>query len=149
MSPADADSTYQWSRRGRTPTALVVVGVIWLVLAIAYFALQAAGWIVGFIALFTLPALYDLVTNPDAGFRLNAREMSWYSGNRSATLRLSEIDHMRLDTRLDFSVRATAVLSTGRKIRLPFESTPPHAALESACHAQGLATRRHHFSPIG
>lgn len=149
MSPADADRPYHWSRRGRTLTAVFVVGAIWMALALAYFALQAAWWMVAFVGLFTLPALYDLVANPDAGFSLDEREMSWFSGKREATLHLSEIDHLRLDTRLDFSVRATAVLTTGHKVRLPFESTPPHAALEAACHAHGLPTRRHHFSPIG
>ena len=57
----------------------------------------------------------------------------------------SEIDHFRLDTRLDFSVRATVVLRSGRKIRLPFEATPPHQAFEDALTARGVTVKRFHF----
>jgi hypothetical protein len=46
------------------------------------------------------------------------------------------------------SVRATVVLKTGRKIKLPFEATPPHRALETALHARGITTERHHFTLI-
>jgi len=137
---------YQFQRDARRlPTALVVAGV-WAVLAAAWFFLGAAWWIIGVLALFTLPALYDLAANPSAGLVLERQRLHWHSGKRHASLGLNEIAHMRLDTRLDFSVRATAVLHTGRKIRLPFESTPPHQALETALQDAGLKVERHHFT---
>ena len=60
-----------------------------------------------------------------------------------------EIDHMRFDTRLDFSVRVSAVLADRRKVRLPYEALPQHKRLEAACHAHGLRVERHHFSLLG
>lgn len=131
------------SARSRA-TAIAVLG-LWGVLLAAWLWLDAALWIVIPLALFGLPALYDLVADPKAGLRLEDDTISWFSGQRTATLALEEIDHMRLDTRLDFSVRASAVLKTGRKIRLPFESTPPHQAFEDALLARGLKVQRHHF----
>lgn len=125
-------------------TLLIVVGV-WAVLSAAWVWLEAAPWIVAFLAAFTLPAVYDLIRNPKAGLTLNAQTLSWFSGRRHGALELSEIELVRLDTRLDFSVRITAVLTSGRKIRLPFESTPPHQAFEDALKAQGVKTQRHHF----
>ena len=54
------------------------------------------------------------------------------AAQRDALVALTEVDHIRLDTRLDFSVRASIVLPNGRKIRVPFEATPPHQAFEDA-----------------
>lgn len=125
-------------------TALIVLG-IWSLLIALWIWLDAVWWLIAFLAAFTLPALYDLICNPKAGLSLDAEALRWFSGRREGALDLSEIDHIRLDTRLDFSVRVTAVLTSGRKIRLPFESTPPHQTLEDALQAQGVKTQRHHF----
>ncbi|MEM6890379.1 MAG: hypothetical protein AAF636_19930 [Pseudomonadota bacterium] len=149
MSPADAETPYVWVRSGRSLTGMVTVIAVWAALAAAYLMLDAAAWIVWGLAIFTLPALYDLIANPQAGLSLSENSLDWHSGRRHATLSRTEIDHLRLETRLDFSVRATAVLVSGRKVRLPFESTPPHQSLEAACQARGLRTERHHFLPGG
>jgi hypothetical protein len=125
-------------------TLLIVVGV-WAALFAALVWLDAAPWIVVFLWAFTLPAVYDLIRNPKAGLHLDAHTLSWFSGRRAGEIDLSEIAHVRLDTRLDFSVRVTAVLVSGRKIRLPFECTPPHQAFEDALVARGVKTQRHHF----
>ena len=69
----------------------------------------------------------------------------WFSGRRSGRVTTSEIDLVRLDTRLDFSVRVTLVLKNGEKVRLPFEATPPHAEFERELDPRGLKTRRTHF----
>jgi hypothetical protein len=78
-----------------------------------------------------------------------ADQLTWYSGRRRATLDWSEVTHVRFDTRLDFSVRATVLLTGGRKVRLPYESTPPDKLMEAALNAHGISTERHHFSLIG
>ncbi|MFC6638555.1 hypothetical protein GV827_01505 [Sulfitobacter sp. JBTF-M27] len=137
------DFTYH--RQGRSLRAGLIVLAIWLALAGAYFVLDAALWIVGFLAFFTLPALWDLYRNPPSGLTLTDQEIRWFTGKRTAQVALEEIERVRLDTRLDFSVRVTLVLQTGAKIRLPFEATPPHQALEDALNAHGLTTRRTHF----
>ncbi len=140
------DDTFTFRRTARNWPTLVAVLAVWGALILAYLVFEASGWIVGILGLFTLPAVYDLGRNPTAGVTLNSDRLDWYSGRVHAGLDLSEIDHIRLDTRLDFSVRATAVLHSGRKIRLPFESTPPHRPFEEVLNANGVKTVRHHFS---
>ena len=136
---------FVFEQQARNMRNLVIVLGVWAILFVAWVWLEAAPWIIAFLAAFTLPALYDLIRNPRSGLRLDSTTLTWFSGRRQGTLELSEIDHIRLDTRLDFSVRVTAVLTTGRKIRLPFESTPPHQAFEDALTARGVKTQRHHF----
>ena len=138
-------SLYAYERSGRTYGAALVVGAIWVALLAAWIWLEAATWIIIFIALFTIPAVIDLLRNPASGLRLTADTLSWHSGRRHAEVQLSEIEHVRLDTRLDFSVRASVVLQTGRRIRLPFESTPPHQPFEDALLAQDIKVLRFHF----
>ncbi|MEM6303516.1 MAG: hypothetical protein AAF744_02290 [Pseudomonadota bacterium] len=139
------DTPFAYRTAARSPATFLAFAAVWAALIAAWVWLDAAIWILAVIAAFTLPALYDLVMGPEAGLTLEADEMTWFSGRRTATLPYSEMAHMRLDTRLDFSVRATAVLQTGRKIRLPFEATPPHRAFEEALQARGLKVERHHF----
>lgn len=136
---------FVFEQQARSTRTLLIVFAIWVVLIAAWLWLDAAWWIMAFLAAFTLPAIYDLICNPTAGLRLDDTTLSWFSGRRHGTLELSEIDHVRLDTRLDFSVRITAVLTSGRKIRLPFECTPPHQAFEDALNALSVKTQRHHF----
>ncbi|MGJ5618576.1 hypothetical protein [Sulfitobacter sp. MF3-043] len=136
---------FVFDQQARSRKTLLIVVSIWVALVAAWIWLDAALWIVAFLAAFTLPAVSDLIRNPLSGLTLNNQTLSWFSGRRNGTLELSEIDHIRLDTRLDFSVRVTAVLTTGRKIRLPFESTPPHQAFQDALETRGVKTQRHHF----
>jgi hypothetical protein len=144
-----AAEPYTYSRQGRSRTTLWVVLGIWAALIAAILLVDAAPWLMGLIAAFTLPAVWDLWHNPAAGLELDGQGMHWFTGKRSASLDWSDIDRIRLDTRLDLSVRASAVLQSGRKIRLPYECTPPHQRLEAELNARGIRTERHHFSPIG
>ncbi len=139
------NNAFVFDQQARSRRTLLIVLGVWAALVAAWVWLEAASWIIAFLAAFTLPALYDLIRNPRSGLRLDATTMSWFSGRRQASIDLAEIDHIRLDTRLDFSVRVTAVLATGRKIRLPFESTPPHQAFEDALALRDVKTQRHHF----
>lgn len=139
------NDVFLFEQQARNRKTFVIVITVWGVLLAALIWLDAAPWIVVFLWAFTLPAVYDLIRNPRAGLTLDTRTLRWFSGRRTGALDLSEIDHIRLDTRLDFSVRITAVLTTGRKIRLPFECTPPHQAFEDALIARGVKTQRHHF----
>jgi hypothetical protein len=131
--------------RGRSLRTGVTVAGIWLVLIALWLGLAAHPVVIGFLALFTLPACWDLVTDPPSGLTLTADRLEWHSGKRHADVPLSEIDHVQMNTRLDFSVRVTLVLHTGAKIRLPFEATPPDQALENTLAQQGIKTRRTHF----
>lgn len=135
--------TYQ--RQGRDRRTALVVLAIWTALVMAWALIDMAWWLVLFLAAFTLPALWDHYANPLSGLILGDGRIAWFSGKRRADVALDEVDHVRLDTRLDFSVRATLVLKSGGKVRLPFEATPPHEAFEEALNARGISTKRFHF----
>jgi hypothetical protein len=145
---ARAPPPYRFVRAGRSWTAVLAVLGVWLACLIAWLVLDAAGWIVGVVLLFTLPALADLWRGTDAGLEIDAGHLRWWSGSREVRLALSEIDHVRLVTRLDLSVRMAAVLTGGKKIRAPIEATPPARELDPALRAHGLRTERHHFTAL-
>ena len=144
----DADD-FSFRQQGRNRAALLTVFAIWAVLIVLTLAVEAAPWLMIGVALFTLPAVWELYQNPASGLDFTPDQLAWFTGRRHAAIDWTEIDRFRLDTRLDFSVRATAVLNSGRKIRLPYECTPQHQLLEAALNARGIRTERHHFSLIG
>ena len=131
--------------QGRNTRTMITVGVIWLGLIFLWLRLEAHWVIVAFLGLFTLPACWDMITDPPSGLTLSDETLAWHSGKRHAEVALSEIDHVAMNTRLDFSVKVTLVLQTGAKVRLPFEATPPDQAFEDALTAHGIKTRRTHF----
>ncbi|MGB5865025.1 MAG: hypothetical protein WBG95_12090 [Sulfitobacter sp.] len=137
---------YTYTTRGRRPATFLTVLVVWGLIAAAYLWLEAAPMLLAFIGLFTLPALYDLAANPESRLTLNAETLSWTSGRQDAQIALSEIEHLRFDTRLDLSVRLSVVRPSGIKIRVPFPATPPHQEFEKTALEAGLKTCRHHFS---
>lgn len=144
-----AGERFDYKRQGRNRVALWVVPGIWLLLVGAILLLEASVWLILLIGLFTLPALWELITNPASGLTMDTQRICWFTSTRSAALEISEIARFRLDTRLDLSVRATAILKSGQKIRLPYECTPPDKRFEAELNARGIPTERHHFSPVG
>lgn len=136
---------YTYKRQGRSPAAALIVTLIWLALVFAYLYLEASPWVLALLALFTLPAAVDFARNPESGLTLTGDTLHWHTGPRTGEVALSQIDRIRMDTRLDFSVRVTVILTSGRKIRLPFEATPPHETLETALKERGIKTERFHF----
>lgn len=140
---------YTYSSQGRRPATVITVLAIWAALITAYFLLEAAPLILAAIGAFTLPALYDLARNPRSTLTLDETHLRWASGRQDAEIALSEIDHLRFDTRLDMSVRLSVVRPSGVKIRVPYAATPPHHIFEPLARSAGVATRRYHFSLIG
>lgn len=140
---------FEYHASGRSWTAGLVVGAIWAALALGVVYLSVSIWIVWAVALCTLPAVYDLVTARAAHLSLSADSITWSSGRMKGALALADIDYVRLDTRLDMSVRATIAPKAGQKQRLPLDVVPPHHAFEEALIARGVAVRRHHFSLVG
>ena len=94
----------------------------------------------------TLPALWDLFSDRQSGLRLTEETLEWWSGRGAGSMPLVDIDHMRFDTRLDFTVRVSAVTPDRKKIRLPYDALPPHKEFEAMCRENGLKTERHHFN---
>lgn len=144
MSRAAAEFTFE--RQGRSQRAILALTVAYAMLFAAWWFLDATAWLIGAIGLCTLPALWEVFANPAAGLRLTQDRLIWHSGRRGGELRLDDIDHVRLDTRWDFSERASAVLSADKRIRLPYECLPPHRELEMELTARNIRTERHHFS---
>jgi hypothetical protein len=140
---------FSYRKEGRNTATLYAVVGIWFVLGALIILVDAAPWLMGLIGLATLPAILDLWRNPHSGLDFTPDALTWFTGRRAGSLPWQEIDRFRFDTRLDFSVRASAVLHSGRKIRLPYECTPPHQRFEAALNARGIRTERHHFSLIG
>lgn len=136
---------FSFHRRGRNLRTVLAVAGIYLVLAAAFFWLNAAPFLIALLVLPTLPALFDLWRNPSAGLSLDDQALRWHSGRRKAEVILSEVDHMRFDTRWDFSVRVSVMTHQGKSIQLPQESLPPHRQFETELSARGLNVVRHHF----
>lgn len=132
-------------RRARSPRAILSMAAVYILLAGLALGFDAVWWLVALIWIFTLPALVDLLTDARAGLSIEGGRLGWFSGRRSATVSLAEIDRVRLDTRWDFSVRATLFLKNNQKLRIPAECLP-HKALESHLTARGLPVERHHFT---
>lgn len=129
----------------RRPKALLIIGGIWLVLLGLWAGFDAAWWILAPIALFTVPAMIEAWRGDVARLTLDHDTLSWTSARQSGTLALSDIDHVRFDTRLDFAVNARLELITGSTLRLPIEVVPPYPVFCAALDTAGLRHERHHF----
>ena len=127
-------------------TALAVAAA--LALLIGLYLVGTLVWLLAVLALFVLPALSDLLRNPQARFDLTDTDLTWETTRLSAALPVSRIAKARFDTRWDFSVRVTLVLHDGKKLRIPQEVMPPHRALEEAFKACNIPVERHHFRVI-
>lgn len=142
----NAEGTYSHTNFGRNRRTVIIVILIYAALIAAILLIDAAWWLMAGLALFTLPALWDIYTNRSAGVTLTESNLHWFSGRHQAEINLSEIDHVRFDTRLDFSIRVSAVLAGKRRIRLPYEALPPHLEFEAALKNRSVRIERHHFS---
>lgn len=140
---------YTFETTGRNRKTLMACGLVWIALIGAAVLLEASLWLIGLIGLCTVPALNDLIVARRAGVALSADGLSWFAGQRSGDITWNKISHMRLDTRLDFSVRVSAVLTSGRKVGLPLECTPPADTFQEVLDTRGIKVERHHFSLLG
>lgn len=143
------DAGWSWRGRGRNGVTLIAVAATWAVLVGLIVLVDASPWLMGALALFTLPACLDWIANPRVGIDLDGRTLRWFAGRASGTVPTAGIDRIRLDTRLDLSVRTTVVMDSGQRIRLPAAVAPPHRVLEREVAARGIAIERHHFSVLG
>ena len=136
---------YRFETSGRNWTTLITVLAIWVVLVVLIIRVDMSIVLAVAVVLCTLPAFYDLITARAAGLRLDATTLSWHAGTKTGEVSIKKIKHISFDTRLDLSVRLTAVLHIGQKVKIPFEATPPHRAFEAELESRGIKTERHHF----
>lgn len=139
--------TYETS--GRSPRAVAVLVLVYAALLAGYLFLNAAPGIIGILAAFTLPALWELVIGHRAGLQLDRTQLSWFSGRREDKVDLMRIDRVRFDTRIDLSQRVTIYLTDGTRKRLPSDSVPPPKRLRAALEARDVKVEQHHFLSIG
>lgn len=136
---------FEFTCHNRSQRTVVILICIYGVLIGLVIVLGAAWWLMALLALPTLPAVWDVARNTSAGMRLDGATLSWFTGNRQGKIPLSRIDRFRFDTRWDFTVRVSVILESGKRVRLPDESLPPHRDLEQRLHEVGFTVERHHF----
>lgn len=123
---------YSFQRKGRSWATLIAVALAWGLLVVGWAVFDAALTLVLVLFGLSLPALWDFYAERSAGATLSDTGLDWFSGPHSMSVALEDIDHVRLVTRLDLTVRAAVVLTNGRKLRLPAEATPPSDRFEAA-----------------
>jgi len=140
------DAPITKTHQGRNRRSIIVLFGVWGLLAILILTIDFSPRIAGFMALFTLPILWEIIANPATSLTLDQSSLSWGGARAPESLRLDQIDRVRFDSRLDMSVRATIFTTAGRKVRLPPQVVPPHRAFEQALIDRGVKTERRHFA---
>jgi hypothetical protein len=143
--PTAGPEDYSYHTTGRNWTTLLTTLVVWAVLAFLIIKVEMVWWLAALVFMFTLPAVYDLVTARPSGITIIQDQITWYAGKQTGEAPKRLINHIRLDTRLDLSVRCTLVLYSGQKIKVPFESCPHHRELEQQLIDRGYKPKRQHF----
>ncbi|MGR3493268.1 MAG: hypothetical protein ACU0DW_14510, partial [Shimia sp.] len=72
-------------------------------------------------------------------------ELGFDVPGQSARLAHADIEKLTADTRLDLSLRLTAWLTTGEKVRIPPQATPPKQDFLSLTSSIPLKVVRRHF----
>lgn len=129
---------------GRNLRTLGALAVALVILAYLY-SIGTVTWVLVVMGLFVIPAVFDVLRNPQARFELTDTMIEWQSTTQHAQVPLSRLQKARFDTRLDMSVRVTFTLIDQSKMRIPQDTLPPHRILEAALKDHGIKTERHHF----
>lgn len=138
--------SFAHENRARTPRKLIIIAVIWAVVLGLYIVLDASWILVLLTWLATLPALYEMWLNKTASLCISEQEISWSSGRYKGRIAAADIAMVRLDTRLDFSLKMTLIGAEGGRLRLPFDVVPKAGPLEAALKTHGYPYQRHHFA---
>ena len=136
---------FRFERAGRSARTAAALGAV-AALAVALAAIGAHPGILAATAILALPLAIDLWRAPTASLTLTDEALEWRQGAASASVPLAAIERVRLDTRLDLSVRATVETGQARPPRVPPPCMPPHKALEAALRDRGVEVRRRHFT---
>lgn len=148
MSQVDAEP-FVFTRSARSLGAGVIVTAWFFACFSLYFLLNAHPVIAAGLSIFALPALIDLLRGSLSSLQIDAREIRWSSGGRGGQMPRGQLKSVRLDTRLDFSLRMTLQTHQGEKLRLPYECVPPAKELAAVLRAHDIAVERHHFALMG
>lgn len=124
----------------------MLLALWWGAIVLLYVLINANPWILLGLGAISLPALYEYGANSRATLTIDAREISWRSGRRGAKLPRAQLKSVRLDTRLDLSLRMTLIPHQGGKVRLPYECVPNAQEIETVLKSQDIPYERHHFT---
>jgi hypothetical protein len=136
---------FRFERSAREPRALALLGTAAAALVFLVVVVGAAWWVTGGLALLALPAALDALRGARATLAIDDRTLSWSSGRRGQDIPLDRLAEVQLATTLDFSQRASLLLSTGQRLRIPPECLPPGRALDAALARRGISYRRSLF----
>jgi hypothetical protein len=139
-------SIYAFKRSARSPRAVGFVALWWIVLFALYLFFNAVPVIILGLAIVSLPALIDIGKGATSELQITQSDISWRSGRRAAQLPRGQLKSVRLDTRLDLTLRMTLITYQGSKVRLPYECMPPAQQIEAALKDQDILYERHHFT---
>ncbi len=140
---------FHFERNARTSRTAAALIAWWVGLALLYLLVQAHPGILAGLLLLSLPAVYEFGANASSSLAFTEDEISWRAGRQGDALPRSGLKRVRLDTRLDLSVRMTLERHQGRDIRLPYQCVPPMTTLEAGLKAANLPYVRNNFSLIG
>lgn len=140
-------STLEHHATGRSLRAGLIVTAVWGLILCLWLWIDLSPWIAAALLAATLPAAWDFASARQAWLRLDDSRLVWGSGRTRGEIALDRIDHVRLETRLDLSVRVRVVpTGGGRRITLPQDALPGWAQLQQAFETRNIRTERHHFS---
>lgn len=137
---------FLYEREGRTSGTAFVLAAIYAVLAWLWYALAVSPVILVLLFLVTVPAIIDLIRNPQSRFQLDGDSLIWRHGRREAEIARAEIRQLHIHLRLDRSIKLIVELETGRKIRVIQPAIPPLLLLEQGLEAQSMPFQKHPFS---
>lgn len=140
---------FHYVRHGRSLRTGLTLLTIWACFLALFVLLDAHVVIVACLFATTLPALWDFAQDRQATLSLDETGLHWRSGSIETHLPYDQIAAIRLDTRLDLSVRLTCLTTDAQRVRAPIEATPPGEALETALKARNIPVTRHHFALSG
>lgn len=142
----EANAPFVFHQSSRTLRTALILLLVWLALATLWLAVDAALWIVALLAAATLPALYDFVKARRAELMLDRSGLRWRSEAMSGEVPMAQIARVRLETRLDLSIRVRVMTVAGKRVTLPQDCVPPVEHLQAALDSYGIPHARHHFA---
>lgn len=137
---------YLWTQHGRRPATIWAVVLIWLGALALWVLFDAAWFVLAIILLASLPALLDVIRNPEVRVEVWDERIVWLSGLRSGES--ADIERVRLDRRFDGGIRITLIHSQIAHTRLPPDIAPPVDAFADALKSAGISAEKHPFSPF-
>ena len=79
---------------GRNRRTLLVLALVYGAILTAVLMIDLSPWIAGVMVLFTLPALWEVATNPQSRLEMDQGTLAFSGPNGSQSLMLNTIDHV-------------------------------------------------------